>query len=358
MRRLGYLILTLLLSYLAAAQGDEFGYIEGRIIAINEARNVAIVALPDRTVEAQLGSGFFMDQGRPLPEFRKGQRVELYYAPGPDGQRQYYVADWVRHPALIWLLGLFVLVAVAVARGRGLRAVFATSASLAVVIAFIVPGILAGHNPLLISLVGAGGILIMAIYFVHGVNWSTTAALAGTFIAVVITMGLGIAFSDLAHLTGVGDDKAMFIGFGAPQVALKGLLLAGLVIGALGALVDITIVQASVVRELAYANPNFGLRELYQRAMKVGLDHIGSLIDTLVLAYTGAALPLLLLLHLGEAVTPLRALNLELVATEVVRILVGSIGLILAVPLTTLLAALLLRGDRLSGKPELEHNQH
>lgn len=353
MWRLGYLVMLLL--PLAVAQGDDsFGYIEGRIVAIDEARNVAIVALPDRTVEAQLGGSFFMDQGSPLPEFRAGQRVELYFAPGPDGQRQYNVADWVRRPALLWLLGLFVLVALVVARGKGLRAIIATSASLVVIIAFIVPGILAGHNPLLISFIGAGGILILAIYFVHGLNWSTTAALLGTLIAVAVTMGLGIAFSELAHLTGMGDDKAMFISFGAPQIALKGLLLAGLVIGALGALADITIVQASVVRELAHANPNFGLRELYRRAMKVGLEHVGSLIDTLVLAYTGAALPLLVLLNLGEVGT-IRALNLELVATEIVRILVGSIGLILAVPLTTLLAALLFRGDRLPGKPGLEH---
>lgn len=330
------------------------GYVEGRIIAIDRERNVATVALPDRTVEAQLGLDFAME-GAPQLEFREGQRVELYFAPGPDGLRQYNVSDWVRRPALLWLLGLFVLVAVAVARGKGLRAILATSASLLVVITFIVPGILAGHNPLLISLLGAGGILIMAIYFVHGINWSTTAALAGTLIAVVITMALGIAFSDLAHLTGMGDDEAMLISFGAPQIALKGLLLAGLVIGALGALADITIVQASVVRELAHANPSFGLRELYQRAMKVGLDHIGSLIDTLVLAYTGAALPLLVLLHLSE-VAPLRALNLELVATEIVRILVGSIGLILAVPITTLLAALLFRGDRLPvTNSELKH---
>lgn len=352
MRRLGYLIILLL--PWAAAQGDDsFGYIEGRIIAIDEARNVAIVALPDRTVEAQLGKGFAME-GTPLPEFRAGQRVELYFAPGPDGQRQYNVADWVRRPALLWLFGLFVLVALMVARGKGLRAIIATSASLVVIIAFIVPGILAGHNPLLVSFIGAGGILILAIYFVHGLNWSTTAALMGTLIAVAITMGLGIAFTELAHLTGLGTDKAMFIGLGAPQVALRGLLLAGLVIGALGALADITIVQASVVRELAQVNPDFDLRELYRRAMKVGLEHVSSLIDTLVLAYTGAALPLLVLLNLGEFGT-LRVLNLELVATEIVRILVGSIGLILAVPLTTLLAALFFRGDLLPGKPGLEH---
>lgn len=347
------LALVLLLP-LAAAQ-DEIGYVEGRIVAIDKERNVAIVALPDRTVEAHLGSGFFMDEVSPLPEFQAGQRVELYYAPSPAGERQYNVADWVRRPALFWLAGLFLLVSIAVARGKGLRAFLATATSLVIVITFIVPGILAGHPPVLISLTGIGGILILAIYFVHGFNWSTTAALAGTFGAVIITMLLGIAFTNLAHLTGLGTDEAMFISFGAPQVALQGLLLAGLMIGALGALTDITIVQASVVRELAHVNPSFGLADLYRRAMNVGLDHIGSLVNTLVLAYTGAALPLLVLLHLSE-IPFLRALNLEMVATEVVHTLVGSIGLILAVPITTLIAALLFRGDRLPIAPgELEH---
>ena len=138
----------------------------------------------------------------------------------------------------------------------------------------------------------------------------------------------------------------------------KGLLLAGLLIGALGALTDITIVQASVIRELAHVNPNFGLVELYRRGMNVGLDHIGSLVNTLVLAYTGAALPLLVLLTLSDF-TLMRALNLELVASEVVHTLVGSVGLILAVPFTTLIAALMFRGDRLTLKEgELEHAHH
>ena len=168
-------------------------------------------------------------------------------------------------------------------------------------------------------------------------------------------MLLGIAFTEWAHLTGFGSEEAMMIGFGAGQVNLKGLLLAGLLIGAL---TDITIVQASVVRELAHVNPSFGLGELYKRGMNVGLDHIGSLVNTLVLAYTGAALPLFLLLNLNDF-SVARALNLELVASEVVHTLVGSIGLVLAVPFTTLVAALLFRGDkRPLAEGELEHAHH
>ena len=334
----------------------DIGYVDGRITALEPSTNTAQVRLNDgRVVEATTGAPLPGDLESPLPPFEVGDRVELYYSPNPEGGRIYAVSDWVRRPALGWLVGLFLVVSVVIGRAKGLRAVLATGASLAIAIGFVVPSILAGWNPILVSLIGSGGILLLAIYFVHGVTWSTTAAVVGTFIAVLATMLLGLLFTDLAHLTGFGSEEAMYINLDAGQVNLQGLLLAGLLIGALGALTDVTIVQASVVRELAHVNPNFGLGELYRRGMNVGLDHIGSLVDTLVLAYTGAALPLLVLLNLND-LSFARALNLELVATEVVHTLVGAIGLILAVPVTTLLAAFLFRGDRLPlAHGELEH---
>ncbi len=332
-----------------AAQ-SEVGYVDGRIVALGER---ATVELSDgRRVEALLptplpeGTGMSTPQ---LPDYRVGERVEVYFSPGPDGARQYAVSDWVRRPALAWLVGLFLLVAVLVGRLKVLRAFVATSACLVITVTYVVPSILAGGSPVVVSLVGVGGMLVLAIYFVHGVSWSTTAALLGTVVAVVVTMLIGIFFSDLAHLTGLGSDEALMIAAGTAQVDLEGLLLAGLLIGALGALTDVTIVQASVVRELSHVNPKFGLRDLYRRAMNVGLDHIGSLVDTLVLAYTGAALPLLVLLTLNDFGLR-RALNFEFVAAEVVTTVVGSIGLVLAVPLTTLIAALMFRGDKLALK--------
>ena len=336
----------------------EYGYLEGRITQIT-AQTATVVLRDGSEVEATLGTPLPGDSTIPLPNFKVGERVELYYSPAPGGgERQYAVSDWVRRPALGWLTVLFLLVSVGVARFKGLRAFVATGSSLVIVMLFIVPKILAGWNPVVVSLLGVGGILILAIYFVHGLSWSTTAALLGTFVAVLVTMLLGIVFTNWAHLTGFGSEEAMMITFGAGQVDLKGLLLAGLLIGALGALTDITIVQASVIRELAHVNPEFGLRELYQRGMNVGLDHIGSLVNTLVLAYTGAALPLFLLLSINDF-SVARALNLELVASEVVHTLVGSIGLVLAVPFTTFVAALLFRGDTLPlSKGELEHAHH
>lgn len=362
-RRVGVALLALVAVAVALAQdaAAEYGYVEGRIVDLVERATPpdgALVQLPDgRVVAADLPlsdpDGTFA-----TPAYRAGERVELYFAPGPDGARQYVVSDWVRRPALAWLLGLFTAAAFLVAGLKGLRAVVATGVSLWIVVAFIVPRILAGWDPVLVSFLGVGGILLLAIYFVHGVNWSTTAALVGTFGAVAVTMALGIAFSDGARLTGLGNEDAIFLLSAAPQVALRGVLLAGLLIGALGALTDITIVQASVVRELAHTDPTLGLRELYRRGMNVGRDHVGSLVNTLVLAYTGSSLSLLLLLHLGDV--PLgRALNLELVASEAVHTLVGSVGLILAVPITTVLAAWWFRGGRLPLRPgELDHAHH
>lgn len=335
------------------------GYVEGRIrhLAGTGAARSALVELQGGgIVQAQVPEDVF--GGENLPPFQVGERVELYFSPEPGGDVAYVVIDWVRRPALLALVALFLLASVAVARFKGLRAFLSTAASLAIVIGFVVPRIVEGASPVLISFVGVGGILVLAIYFVHGVSWSTTAALVGTAVAVVVTMLLGVVFTRAARLTGYGTEDALMIAASSPDVALRGLMLAGLLIGALGALTDITIVQAAVVRELAHVDPDTGLTSLYRRAMNVGLDHIGSLVNTLVLAYTGAALPLLVLLTQGDFDMG-RALNLELIAAEVVHTLVGSIGLILAVPITTLIAAAMFRGDRLPLRPgELEHAHH
>ena len=357
-------LLTLLTALLSAgafnvgyAQQADMGYVEGRIISLDELTNEAIVQLSgQRVVRAELGYDVNLGPTEVgMPTFNVGDRVELYFSTGPNGQVRYAVADWVRRPTLLLLTAIFLIVSVVVARFKGLRAFVATSAGLALIISFLIPAMIAGYNPILVSMLGVGGILILAIYFVHGVNWSTTAALVGTLGASFVTLVLGVIFTELAHLTGYGTEEGMMISFAAGDVDLKGLLLAGMLIGALGALTDITIVQASVVRELAHVNPNFGVPDLFKHGMNVGLDHIGSLVNTLVLAYTGSALPLLVLLHVNDIPWG-HSLNLELVAAEVAHTLVGSIGLVLAVPFTTFIAAVMFRGDSLPMKPgELEH---
>jgi uncharacterized membrane protein len=286
------------------------------------------------------------------PTFKVGQVVEI--AAVPEGNETYYeVLEWVRRPVLAWLLGLFVLVTVIIARLKGLRAILSTTLSLGIVILYIVPQILNGSSPILVSLIGAGGILLLSIYFVHGFNWSTSAALISTLLTVALTLGLGLLFIRLSHLTGFGSEEALYFNIAAEQINLRGLILAGLIIGALGALTDTSVVQASLVRELSHVNPKLGTLELYQRGMAVGRDHIGSLVNTLVFAYTGAALPMLLMLLVNDF-SLRHALNMELIATEIVHTLVGSIGLVWAVPLTTMIASWLFKGDKLA----LQQNEH
>jgi len=357
--------LSLLAPVMAASPTpQDVGYLEGRILELTPTRpgddigagGTASVRLTDGSLVIATVPAAAMYGVTSIEPFQVGDMVEMYFSPSPSSAgRDFVVVDWVRRPSLLWLTGLFLLVIVAVARLKGLRAFIATGASLAIVITFIVPRILDGWNPMLVSLLGAGGILILAIYFVHGLSWSTSAALIGTFAAVVMTMLLGVAFMQISHLTGLGSEEAMMITLNASQINMRGLLLAGLLVGALGALTDTTIVQASVVRELAHVDPTLPWTSLYRSGMRVGHDHIGSLVNTLVLAYVGAGLPLMVVLSLGNF-TIQRALNIELVAVEVVHTLVGSIGLILAVPITTALAAVMFSGDRLKLRHgELDH---
>ncbi len=336
------ILLPLLCILMPAVNSQEPGHVEGRIIMLSE-QSAAVQLASGQVVTANLPAQYAYGENNPL-EFRLGQRVELLYYQLAEGAVMYEVVDWVRRPSLLWLLLLFFCVTVLVARFKGLRAFLTTSASLALILFLMLPAMLAGYPATLITLLGVGSILILAVYVVHGLNWSTTAALLGTFITVGITLVLAVFFISAAQLTGFGMEEAMYL-LNVPHLDLQDVLLAALLIGALGALTDTTVVQASVVRELAHVNPLLKPAELYQRAMNVGKDHVSSLVNTLVLAYVGAALPLLILLNIGDFGLA-RALNSELVATEIVRTVVGSIGLMLSVPLSTLIAALLFAGDR------------
>jgi uncharacterized membrane protein len=337
--------------YSQTLETPEITYLEGRISSLDATTNTAQITLRNGdTLSAQVPDYDIVPNA---PVFKEGDVVEIAAVPDGSGGTYYEVIEWVRRPVLGWLLGLFVLVTLVVARLKGLRAILATALSLGIVTLYIVPQILAGTSPILVSLIGAGGILMLAIFFVHGVNWSTTAALFGTLVTVGLTLALGQLFINLAHLTGFGSEEALYFNIAAEQINLRGLTLAGLLIGSLGALTDTSVVQASLVRELSHVNPRLGIRELYKRGMGVGRDHIGSLVNTLVFAYAGAALPMLLLLIVNEF-SLRHSLNMELVATQIVHTLVGSIGLVWAVPLTTFMAATLFRGDRL----EMQQGEH
>ncbi|MFG3525323.1 YibE/F family protein [Streptomyces sp. NPDC047917] len=278
-------------------------------------------------------------------QLRDGQGVVVAYAPDAPRDLQYSVTDVNRKFPMALLAGIFALVVVAVGRMRGVMALVALAVSFAVLTLFILPAILQGSNPLLVAVVGAGAIMLIALYMCHGLTARTSVAVIGTLISLLLIGLLGSLFIGWASLTGNTDDNTGLIHGLYPHIDMSGLLLAGVIIGSLGVLDDVTVTQTSAVWELHQANPTLGVRGLYRAGIRIGRDHIASVVNTLVLAYAGAALPLLLLFSVAQSSVGTVA-NSELVAEEIVRTLVGSIGLVASVPVTTVLAALVVSADR------------
>ena len=290
------------------------------------------------------------------PDLAVGDRVTLDRAGVPDSDVQYFITDFQRTPMLLLLLGVFVAAVIAIGRWHGLRSLIGLALSLIIVISFIVPAILAGSNPPLVALVGAVAVMIITLYLAHGVNEMTTAAIVGTTAALVLTVGLGLWFISQSKITGYASDDALFASFAVQGLDLQGLVLAGLIIAALGVLDDVTVSQASTVFALHDTDRTLSWGGLFARAMKVGRDHIASVVNTLFLAYAGASLALLVLFSTG-GVNTAEIVNSEVIAEEIVKILVGSLGLIAAVPLTTALAAKV-AVDRPEGAPPLAGHGH
>jgi len=252
----------------------------------------------------------------------------------------YAFADFERRSPLLILTLVFVALVLAFGRWRGLRALAGLAAALAVVVLFVVPAILEGHPPILVAVVGSLAIMLATVLLGHGAGAKALAALLGTAVALGLTLLLAELAVDVAHISGLASEDVTFLQATASELSVRGLLLAGIVIGALGVLDDLTVSQASTVLALRGANPALGAAQLFRRGMAVGHDHIVATVNTLVLAYAGASLPVLLIFSLADTGF-LDAVNSEVVATQIVATLVGSIGLIAAVPITTGLAALL-----------------
>ncbi|WP_369196850.1 YibE/F family protein [Streptomyces djakartensis] len=290
------------------------------------------------------------DQSRQLSE---GQGVVVAYEPSAPKDLQYSVTDVDRRLPLGLLAGIFAVAVVVVGRLRGLMALISLAISFMVLNFFILPAILQGSNPLLVAVVGASAIMLIALYLCHGLSARTSVAVLGTLISLLLIGVLGSVFIDWAALTGNTDDNTGLIHGLYPTIDMSGLLLAGVIIGSLGVLDDVTVTQTSAVWELHEANPTMGWRGLYRAGIRIGRDHIASVVNTLVLAYAGAALPLLLLFSIAQSSVGTVA-NSELVAEEIVRTLVGSIGLVASVPVTTALAALVVSADRPGSQPAAE----
>ncbi|UPZ30087.1 YibE/F family protein [Streptomyces sp. LRE541] len=278
-------------------------------------------------------------------QLEQGQEVIVAYAPDAPKELQYSVTDVNRKLPMTLLAGIFAVAVVVVGRMRGVMALIALAVSFLILTFFILPAILQGSNPLVVAVVGASAIMLIALYMCHGLSARTSVAVLGTLLSLVLIGLLGSLFIDWAALTGNTDDNTGLIHGLYPSIDMSGLLLAGIIIGSLGVLDDVTVTQTSAVWELHEANPTMGWRGLYRAGIRIGRDHIASVVNTLVLAYAGAALPLLLLFSIAQSSVGTVA-NSELVAAEIVRTLVGSIGLVASVPVTTALAALVVSADR------------
>jgi uncharacterized membrane protein len=332
-----------------SAVGGDATYVDARLISLEEFGCPG--AVPDEelrcasaTFEILEGSDtglrtsqelFDLDSLAPLTP---GDKVVMRFDAGaPPGFEYQFSGDRQRKPALAFLALLFAGTVILLGRWKGVAALAGLLGSLAVLLGFILPAIIDGRSPLPVAIVGASAIAFLALYLAHGFTPMTTIALFGTLSSLALTAVLGVVFVDLAAFSGLANEDAYYLKVAAGTIDVRGLVLAGIVIGALGAIDDMSVTQASAVWELHAANPQAGRRGLYRSAMTIGRDHVASTVNTLVLAYAGASMPLLILFVLGSGALADVA-NTEIVATEIVRTLVGSMGLVVAVPVTTWLA--------------------
>jgi uncharacterized membrane protein len=288
----------------------------------------------------------------------QGDRIRVYKNTVPAGTDRpstgYSFADFDRRGAMLWLGLGFVVLLLATGRVHGLRALVGLLASLAIVIKFVVPAILDGSSPFAVAVVGAFAVMLVMMPLSYGLGAKALAAWLGTAVSLMLAAGLAYAFAHIAHLSGAASDESVYLGASQSRLSLQGLLVAGMVIGALGVLVDLTVSQSSTVIALRRVNPSLGFGGLFRGALEVGHDHIAATVATLVFAYAGAALPVLLIFSVGGT-SFADAFNGEAVADEVIAALVGSIGLIASMPITTALAALL--APRMSDK-QLDAAEH
>jgi uncharacterized membrane protein len=277
------------------------------------------------------------------PELEPGDAIRVARAQaGPVSGADYTLVDFERRAPILWLALAFAALVVLFGRLRGALSLVGLAISLTVILVFIVPAILDGSAPLAVAIIGSLAVMLATVSLAHGWNEKSLAAMLGTAISLALVALLALAFTNLTHLTGLSSEEATLLLQGGADISIEGLILAGIVIAALGVLDDVTVSQASTVLALRAANPGLRFGELYGGALRVGRDHVSATVNTLVLAYVGASLPVLLIFSSGE-IGLIDALNTELIAKEVVGTLVGSIGLIAAVPVTTALAALLAR---------------
>jgi len=267
-----------------------------------------------------------------------GDKVVVSISKTPENVINAYFVDFVRTTPILWLTGAFAVSIILISRWKGVRALLSTVFSLYIIIGYIIPHILVGEDPLTVSIIGSIILLGVTLYLTYGWTLKTHAAVISMVIVLLLTGALSALFVVFTKLNGTGDENVMFLmQLMETPINLRGLLLGGMIIGALGVLDDLVTTQASAVFELHHANPNFKFRDLFNSAMRIGQDHVAATVNTLVLAYAGASLPMLLMFSLARGDYGY-LINFSFIAEEIVRTLVGSLGLIAAVPLTTAIA--------------------
>lgn len=274
--------------------------------------------------------------------YKVGDRVLVQKTVDEFGKEYFNIQDFDRQSYLFWLAALFCLVILIVGRLKGLRSLLALVLSFVFLIKFVLPRILAGGNPLWWGLIGSFIILLLIIYITEGWNKKSHIGILCVFLSLLVTLILAVVFSGFTRLSGLVEEEAIFlIGMTKTAIDFHGLLLASFLIGAVGVLDDVIIGQIEAVIQIKEANPNLPFRQVYQSAYQVGNTHLGAIVNTLFLTYAGASLPLLLLfsIHQEPFISISQVLNNELIATEIVRTLVGSIGIALSLPITTFMAA-------------------
>lgn len=277
---------------------------------------------------------------------KPGDEVIVNKVTNPDGKSQYVIFDLYRTSRILFMFAAFCLLVIFLTGRRGIGALLGMTLSLIVIIGFIVPQILNGHNPLFISILGSLVIMVASIFLAHGISKQTTVAVAATLCGLVLTGVFGTVFVGFLHLTGLGTEAAYSLQFGPLAINTQGLLLGGIIIGALGVLDDVTTTQSATIFALAKANKSFTFFDLVEKGFAVGKEHILSLVNTLVLAYAGASIAVFLYIVLTVQTHTLPlwvVINSPDLAEEIVRTLAGSFGLVMVVPITTVLAAYVCR---------------
>jgi uncharacterized membrane protein len=279
-----------------------------------------------------------LPRGPGAPTLAVGEKVVLAFTPdATPGVPAYSIIDHQRGQPMVFMLALCAAIIVVFGRWRGFTAIIGLGVSFAVLLLFVIPAILNGESPLTVAIVGSAAIMFAVLYLTHGINVHTSVAILGTLAALVVTGLLGAAFTATTQLTGFGSEETLYLSVMQGNVDMRGLLLAGIIIGALGVLDDLTVTQAATVAELATTAKS--RLEVYRAATRVGRAHVASAVNTIVLAYAGTSLPLLLVVAVGgNDISDL--LTSQFLAQEIVRAAVGTIGLVAAVPITTALAAL------------------